>query len=200
MAGTGIGGMMAPNPSYYASITFPAAPAASDYVVIGDAHYDGSNTANFLPLSPYNVIQNPMGFSTVYATGATTAIQTYGQFVGQPIVDYASFGYDLRNVSALNPINAVSDGSLTTGNVTVTLTTTVPNCYAVVFLYSTDMDPTASVIVPAGLTEDFTGFNSAFTSLITYHSTTPLPVGTTTYTFVETAPIGLLAQGTAFAP
>jgi hypothetical protein len=188
-------------PNFFAFLPFLAAPSASDYIVIGDAHYSITNPVNFAPVSPYNYLQNLAGFSTIYATGETAPIQTYGQFTGEPTATYASFGYDLRNVSASSPINTVGgNGSLAVGNVTVTLTTTVANCYGIVFLYSNNFLPAPIVATPAGLTQDFTASDGSSSALIAYHSTTLLPLGTTTYTFVETSPISLLVQAVAFAP
>jgi hypothetical protein len=194
--------------AFLASLTFAMAPAATDYIVIGDVHYNGADA--YAASGGYTTINDSAGFKTMGGTGMTTNVQNYAIVTeAGGNADYSAYAYDLQNVSPTNPVNAMYNNLAqpnrpVPSSVTVTLTTTVANCYGIVFLYSDNNSLPAVVTDPNGLTRDFSGVNDAGSAMIAYHSTTPLPLGTTSYTFTDPSvngtPVNLVGQGVAIAP
>jgi hypothetical protein len=185
--------------------------------VIGEVHYNGAS--GYTPIAPYTLSPiSEAGFKTLTATGVTMATQQFAaltyNYTNDPPAYYSAFAYALSPTAATS-VNATFDSgggtsppTFSTTSITASLTTNVPNCFGIIFVFNDGtVGPLPSLTPPAGWTVDTTTplVNTyppmgGGAGMIAWHSTNPLPVGTTTVVVPNPTNINLLVEGVAIAP
>jgi hypothetical protein len=187
-------------------------PPVGSLIVIGEVHYNGALA--YTPVPPYSTPTiSEAGFKTLSttATSATPATQSFAMLTPEsgPTAYYSAFGYVLEpSGSAINTTYDSGGGgpNFSTSSITVTLTTTVPNCLGIIFIFNDGTNgPLASTIAtnPAmGWSSEMGApyVNAANSGMVTWYSSNPLPVGTTTVTVPNLTRVNMLVEGVAVSP